>query len=51
MRGVLEHKTTTLHRDDGTDKVVAQVLVTAKGVVELSRKLAGGAVSTQGGAR
>lgn len=34
--GVLEHKITTLVREDGTEKVVEQVLVTAKGLAKLS---------------
>ncbi|WP_322073544.1 Rha family transcriptional regulator [Burkholderia cepacia] len=40
MRGVLEHRTATIHRDDGTDKAVAQVLVTPKGLAELAQKVA-----------
>lgn len=45
--GLLTHKVTTVQRDDGTDKVVEQVLVTAKGLAKLSqafgRPLAAGA--------
>ncbi|WP_114810822.1 Rha family transcriptional regulator [Paraburkholderia kururiensis] len=48
MRGVLEHRTTTIQRGDGADKAVAQVLVTSKGLAELARKLP---TSTAQGAR
>lgn len=45
--GFLTHKVTTVQRDDGTNKVVEQVLVTAKGLAKLSqafgRPLAAGA--------
>jgi len=34
--GVLDHKVTMVARGDGTEKVVAQVLVTAKGLVKLA---------------
>ncbi len=34
--GLLEHKVTTVERQDGTEKVVEQVLVTAKGLAHLS---------------
>jgi anti-repressor protein len=34
--GYLTHKITTVQRDDGTEKVVEQVLVTAKGLAKLS---------------
>ena len=34
--GHLTHKVTTLPRDDGTEKVVAQVIVTAKGLAKLA---------------
>lgn len=37
--GVLEHKVTTVERSDGSDKVVEQVLVTAKGLTKLSKML------------
>jgi len=36
QQGVLEHKVTTVQREDGTDKVVEQVLVTAKGLAKLA---------------
>lgn len=39
QRGVLEHKITTVHRTDGSEKVTTQVLVTAKGLTELAQKL------------
>ncbi|MFV1476135.1 phage antirepressor KilAC domain-containing protein [Serratia marcescens] len=35
--GVLEHKVTTVSRSDGSEKVVEQVLVTAKGLAKLSK--------------
>ena len=34
--GYLTHKTTTVVRDDGTEKVVEQVLVTPKGLAKLA---------------
>lgn len=37
--GVLEHKVTTIARSDGSEKVVEQVLVTAKGLTKLSKML------------
>ncbi len=36
QQGLLEHKSTTVHRDDGTEKVVTQVRVTPKGLIKLS---------------
>lgn len=36
QQGVLEHKSTTVHRDDDTEKVVTQVRVTPKGLAKLS---------------
>ncbi len=36
QQGLLEHKSTTVHRDDGTEKVVTQVRVTPKGLTKLS---------------
>lgn len=38
--GYLEHKVTTVERGDGSEKVVEQVLVTAKGLAKLARELA-----------
>jgi phage antirepressor YoqD-like protein len=35
--GHLQHKTTTVARDDGSEKVVDQVLVTAKGLAKLAK--------------
>lgn len=35
--GLLEHKVTTVSRSDGSEKVVEQVLVTAKGLTKLSK--------------
>ncbi|GKW25995.1 hypothetical protein PEC311524_35890 [Pectobacterium carotovorum subsp. carotovorum] len=43
QRGLLEHKVTTVSRSDGSEKMVEQVLVTAKGMAHLSKML------TQGG--
>lgn len=37
--GYLEHKVNTVQREDGTEKVVEQVRVTAKGVVRLAVKM------------
>lgn len=37
--GVLEHKTTTVHRTDGTEKTVTQVRVTPKGLAKLALAL------------
>lgn len=37
--GVLEHKVTTVSRSDGSEKVVEQVLVTAKGLTKISKML------------
>lgn len=42
--GVLEHKITTVSRSDGSEKVVEQVLVTAKGITKLSGLVASAAV-------
>ncbi|GGD63192.1 phage antirepressor KilAC domain-containing protein [Caballeronia grimmiae] len=41
QRGVLEHKITTVHRTDGSEKVTTQVLVTAKGLTEIAQKMRG----------
>lgn len=40
-RGLLEHRVTTVHRDDGIERAYAQVLVTAKGVAVLASKVGG----------
>lgn len=37
--GVLEHKTTTIHRSDGSEKVTTQVRVTPKGLTRLAKNL------------
>ncbi len=37
--GLLEHKTTTVERSDGTEKVVTQVRVTPKGLTRLAKEL------------
>lgn len=39
QKGYLEHKTTTVSRQDGTEKVVTQVRVTPKGLVKLAEEL------------
>ncbi|MCM1516251.1 MAG: phage antirepressor KilAC domain-containing protein [Paraprevotella sp.] len=36
-QGLLEHKVTTIKRDDGTEKTVHQVKATPKGITKLSR--------------
>ena len=38
-RGLLEHKVSTIYRDDGTEKAATQVRVTAKGLALLARKV------------
>lgn len=38
--GCLEHKTTTIHRSDGSEKVTTQVRVTPKGLARLAGELA-----------
>lgn len=37
--GLLEHKTTTVYRSDGTEKVTTQVRVTPKGLARLAKEL------------
>lgn len=37
--GLLEHKTTTVHRSDGSEKVRTQVRVTPKGLTRLAKEL------------
>lgn len=37
--GYLEHKVTTVARSDGSEKIVEQVLVTAKGIAKISKML------------
>lgn len=37
--GLLEHKTTTVHRSDGSEKVVTQVRVAPKGLTRLAKEL------------
>lgn len=37
--GFLEHKTTTVHRSDGSEKVTTQVRVTPKGLTRLAKEL------------
>lgn len=39
--GLLEHKVTTVQKDDGTEKVCEQVLVTAKGLAKLAQIIQG----------
>jgi len=38
-QGLLEHKTTTVHRSDGSEKVATQVRVTPKGLARLGQEL------------
>jgi phage antirepressor YoqD-like protein len=38
--GLVEHKTTTVERSDGTEKVIEQVLITAKGLDRLAKAFA-----------
>ncbi len=42
MTGLLEHKVTTVQREDGTDKVVEQVRVTPKGLSKIAGELQAG---------
>ena len=37
--GLLEHKTTTIHRSEGSEKVTTQVRVTPKGLARLAKEL------------
>lgn len=37
--GYLEHKVTTVNRSDGSEKIVEQVLITAKGIAKISQLL------------
>lgn len=37
--GVLEHKVSTIQQSDGTEKIVEQVMVTARGLTRLAKKL------------
>jgi phage antirepressor YoqD-like protein len=39
QQGLLEHKTTTVHRSDGSEKTVTQVRVTPKGLTRLAKEL------------
>ncbi|MFP3706198.1 phage regulatory protein/antirepressor Ant [Paraburkholderia sp. SIMBA_009] len=39
-RGVMEHRVTTINRDDGTEKATTQARLTAKGLTLLAKKLA-----------
>ncbi|WP_233409918.1 phage antirepressor KilAC domain-containing protein [Burkholderia anthina] len=41
-RGMMEHRVTTIHRDDGTEKATTQARVTAKGLTVLATKLGEG---------
>ncbi|WP_175691831.1 phage antirepressor KilAC domain-containing protein, partial [Burkholderia anthina] len=50
MRGLLEHVSRTIRLQDGSDKVVSSVRVTSKGLAELARRVAAGAIRSQGGA-
>lgn len=44
-RGLMEHKVTTVEREDGTEKVVTQVRVTAKGLAKLAEEVPGRAAA------
>ncbi|MEJ0093327.1 MAG: phage regulatory protein/antirepressor Ant [Methylocella sp.] len=37
--GLLEHKTTTVHRSDGSEKITTQVRITPKGLTRLAQEL------------
>lgn len=39
VSGLLEHKTTTVHRSDGSEKITTQVRVTPKGLARLAQEL------------
>ncbi|WFQ80293.1 phage antirepressor KilAC domain-containing protein [Xenorhabdus sp. SF857] len=39
QQGLLEHKITIIAKDDGTERVCEQVLVTAKGISKLAKLL------------
>jgi len=39
--GLLEHKLTTIYRDDGTEKTATQVRITPKGLARLANELEG----------
>jgi len=39
QQGLLEHKVTTVEKNDGSSKIVEQVLVTAKGLAKLAKDL------------
>lgn len=45
QQGLLEHKTTTVNRSDGSEKVTEQVRVTPKGLTKLAKLLAEGDVA------
>lgn len=38
QRGLMEHKTTTVHRSDGSEKVVTQARITPKGLARLAQE-------------
>lgn len=39
QRGFLEHKITTISREDGSEKITSQVLITAKGLAKIAERL------------
>lgn len=39
LTGLLAHKTTTIHRDDGSEKVITQVRITGKGLAKIAMAL------------
>lgn len=38
QQGLMEHKTTTVHRSDGSEKIITQARVTPKGLTRLARE-------------
>jgi len=44
-QGLMEHKTTTVSRSDGTEKITKQVRVTPKGLTKLARLVSSGEVA------
>lgn len=40
QRGLMEHKTTTVHRSDGSEKIVTQARITPKGLARLAQEFA-----------
>ncbi len=40
QQGLMEHKTTTVHRSDGSEKIITQARITPKGLTRLSQEFA-----------